>query len=91
MATGVNEQELSGLIIYPNPTSGQLHLEGHIEGSGVNVVLYNGQGQVMQRLESQPTGGMLQESLDLYNYPAGIYILEARSGHRLTHLKVVKQ
>ena len=91
VASGVNEQELSGLLIYPNPTSGLLHLEGRIESTEVNIVLYNGQGQVMQRLESLPTGGVLQESLNLYNYPAGIYILEARSGHRLTHLKVIKQ
>lgn len=90
VASGVKEQELSGLIIYPNPTGGLLHLEGRIESAAVSVVLYNGQGQVMQRLESLPVGGMLQESLELQHYPPGIYILEARSGHRLAHLKVVK-
>lgn len=88
VASGVEEELLAGLKAYPNPTEGLLYLEGEAGGEAVHIALYNSQGQAIQRW---PAGGVFWKALDLGHCPAGVYVLEARSGERVAHLKVVKR
>lgn len=91
MATGVEDERPLALRAYPNPTGGLLYLEGRAEYGAVQVVLYNSQGQVVQSLQNKAAGATFRESLDISHYPPGVYILEARSGQSVAHLKVVKR
>ena len=91
LTSAASEHLLYGFAAYPNPVGGLLHLEGQADSGAVQFVLYNSQGQAVQRLESAPVAGLIQETLDLGGYPSGVYILEARSGRRSIRLKVVKQ
>lgn len=91
LTTGTDEQWLEGFTVFPNPAGSFLHLEGPAAGETIRLVLYNAQGQALQRRQSWPDGGAYRETLILDGYPAGLYILEARVGSRMAHFKVFKQ
>lgn len=91
LTSGVEDQLAFGLRAYPNPTSGLLYLEGRAEGKDVQAVLYNLQGQAVGWLQGRPARGMFRESLDMAALPAGVYVLEIRSGQQLAHLKVARR
>ena len=84
----------SEIQLYPNPTQGAVFLEWNhpLEKSGM-LVLSAMDGRVLQQKPLQASQGINQTSLDLSNYPAGIYLIQLDfpgSGVRWTH-RVVRR
>lgn len=82
--TAVNEQdELSKIILSPNPTNGLVHLAHD--------------GIVIEQLKLQDANGRLvsiiddQENIDLSNYPVGVYILQIQTRQGTTYRRLIKQ
>jgi predicted RNase H-like HicB family nuclease len=73
------------LVLYPNPTDGWAYLQG-LAGmeSGVELTLWNAQGQLVRRWTEQPTN---QDRLpiDLTGLAKGLYRIQIEArGHQLT-------
>ena len=64
-ATGLFDNVIESLSVYPNPTVGAVQ----VEANGT-VLVYNAAGQLLQRVPSQ--GKVL---IDLSSYPAGFYFV----------------
>lgn len=63
-----NDFNSQDVAIYPNPTSGIIHVKSNIEG--LNYSLVNIQGQVLD------LGNVTKNALDFSNHAKGIYFLE---------------
>lgn len=77
------------IIIYPNPTHGELKIEteGYETGTTTGVYLYNLSGSLL--INKSPAGATL--TLDLSGYPVGIYILKIQLGDMVSKWKVLKE
>ncbi|MBS1684258.1 MAG: T9SS type A sorting domain-containing protein [Bacteroidetes bacterium] len=81
-----NVGTLSYLEVYPNPTTGLLHIQTP-PNSPVTLSLYDMVGNEVYRSEAQTE----HTSIDLSGYAQGIYMVKATSqGHQVAVRKVVK-
>lgn len=74
--TGVADWQLSGLRVYPNPTSGIVHLDfSRLPAVGSLLQVYNQLGQTIaiQQINKQ------NSVLDLSAHPAGMYLIKVNS------------
>jgi len=78
------EQSLSTIRIYPNPTTGELFLEG-LKG-GEFIELYDFLGKRLIKLQTDNVSLKIQ----MTSYPDGIYIILIHSHGRIFSVKVVK-
>lgn len=79
---GQKEYELGNIQIYPNPASGELHIEGlHSEAKWY---LYNLAGMPVARGHLQNS----QKAIALPNVPNGLYLLRLNSGNGTKNLKL---
>lgn len=75
-----NEVPLGGVLIYPNPTSGQFSLAYNSEqNKNTTVKIYNLVGQVIYSESYTSTTGMNTLKFDISNNSQGIYMLEISS------------
>ena len=87
---GIDEaasSQQSAVSVYPNPTSGQLHInttDQHI----TSITIHNTMGQQVATQAFQQSGN--QAIIDLSTLPAGVYYLTVKSGESTTLHKVVK-
>lgn len=81
-ATEINENELSSMNVYPNPSTGVFNIKGL--GSNVKMTVSNAQGQ---ELYSKLVSGNTQ--LDLTAQPKGIYFIKFMSNNSTRVEKVV--
>ncbi|MDX2284814.1 MAG: T9SS type A sorting domain-containing protein [Bacteroidia bacterium] len=73
------EVQWAGLRLYPNPSRGQVYLDGEAEaGHGVECELLSLDGRVLHR----ETLSLLPAPLNLPALPGGIYLLRIQSGSR---------
>lgn len=81
---GIESEEKSLFTCYPNPTNGKLHISSKMEIE--RIIIYN---QLGQSMKETPFNG---QSVDMQNYPSGIYFLKAvtRNGKTGTQ-KVIKR
>ena len=88
--TNVNLQQLNKSInIYPNPTPGLLTMSfGTIQPQQLLVEIYNLQGAFVLSKTFQNTASA---SLNLINYPNGIYIIKILAGNNIYEKKIVKE
>jgi len=85
-ATGLNELENSGVLIYPNPTSEKLTIEfGSIKVERIEIIDLSGK-TILEKTKIQAN-----ESLDLSNFENGIYIINIQSGKRVIRTKIIKE
>lgn len=77
-----------GLIdVFPNPSNGPLHLRPrppYVNGS-LGYRLISASGQVLS------VGQSLPPTLDLTDYPAGLYLLEVTNGEQVSRHKIVRR
>ncbi|MFH0756751.1 MAG: T9SS type A sorting domain-containing protein [Bacteroidota bacterium] len=71
--------------LYPNPTSGQLHITGLVSGQRIQV--YNQVGSMIHDMNVNA----LDETISLDNQPAGMYIIVVKDKEQLARYKVIKQ
>jgi hypothetical protein len=78
--------------VFPNPTTDLVQVVmQNIEADEVQIKLFSATGVTMQHKPVTVQEKAVQTTLDLENYPPGIYLLQAEyEGHSLTK-KVVKQ
>ena len=77
---GINEIN-SNITLHPNPTTGIVELQG-INGS-FKVDVYDYAGKYLQSTS--------RSTIDLSNYPSGIYFLKVAYGDKTEELRVVKE
>jgi hypothetical protein len=83
------QQELQ---VYPNPTTGQLHLAGPwASPAPTEVRLYSPTGLLLQRLSVQPQQGKLRVQLDAGTVPPGLFFLLVDDGSQQQWLRAMKQ
>jgi hypothetical protein len=71
--------------IYPNPTNSMLHIE--FEGSLLDVTLRNMEGKLLSKtsVHTSPI------TLDMTNYPSGMYLLQLTGENHMQTQRVIKQ
>ena len=77
------------VIIYPNPTKGELKVEiqGNRKDIKITINLYSLTGKLLQT--QNPTSNTF--SLDLSGYVTGTYILKIRLGDKVSDWKIIKE
>ncbi|MDF1573608.1 MAG: T9SS type A sorting domain-containing protein [Bacteroidales bacterium] len=88
-AVGVDDFEGAGVKIYPNPTAGILTLEMPFEGGVCDMEVLNMTGQVVLKRQVYPSGGIINETLDLSDKAKGLYMLKI-NGEALRSAIMVK-
>ncbi|GHU93619.1 hypothetical protein FACS1894156_0720 [Bacteroidia bacterium] len=78
--TGITTDNAAHLVVYPNPTNGQLTMDNEQLNAGDKVEIYNVNGVLVGAYSIRPT-------INIAHLPAGIYIV--RVGNKAA--KVVKQ
>ncbi len=82
-SVAAEEVQSTNTTLYPNPTSGEILLEG---AAGAEVKLYELTGALL--LSKKNVSG--QESFNLNPYPAGVYMFQVSSRGKTEMFKVVK-
>ena len=77
---GINEIN-SSITLHPNPTTGIVELQGIKRLFKVDV--YDYAGKYLQSTS--------RSTIDLSNYPSGIYLLKVAYGDKTEELRVVKE
>lgn len=72
---GVDENELSTLTVYPNPSTNLFYISSEKSLYGKNYLLYNTLGQII----SKDVCKQERLKLNLNNYPSGVYFLTINS------------
>jgi hypothetical protein len=81
--------DIAFLKIYPNPTSGSIQVASEKPyPENYTVEVYNLQGQLLQI--ERKNKSQLQFSIQLMNYPEGLYFLRVASGKSIYYCKVLK-
>ena len=77
------------IIVYPNPTYGptSVQFSGFKAGSALKVALMNAQGQVLRTMALDPVE---KNSLDLSDYPGGVYFLKVLDDQSTLRAKIIK-
>ncbi|MBT9393836.1 S8 family serine peptidase [Hymenobacter sp. NST-14] len=76
---------LPGVLVYPNPTAGQLRLT--LPGGLTGVQILSVLGQELGTYSFHQTTA----TLDLSTYPAGVYLVKIRNGQRTATYRVLRQ
>ncbi len=85
----VNCDGKSDMTVYPNPTHGpaSVQFSGFKAGSTLQVALLNAQGQVLKTITMDPDE---RNSLDLTDYPGGVYFLKVLDDQNTLRTKIIK-
>jgi hypothetical protein len=75
--SSVGFEEFSGMEvkIYPNPTSGMITVEMHMDKDEVSMEILSLAGQIILSKQAYPAGGVLRETLDVSDLSKGMYML----------------
>jgi hypothetical protein len=77
------------LNIYPNPTSGMVHIEVN-SSKPVRVQVRNPVGLLIATINLEGHGDMKTGSIDLTNYATGVYTLTIEDGKHVFRRKIVR-
>ena len=72
--TGISENSLTELLIFPNPFDNHLTIQRNELGEEMTIRIFNGTGQLM--LDERWTAGANQLNLTTENWLSGIYLVE---------------
>ncbi len=85
---GIQEKEELSFEMYPNPATDKVNIRSKKPMEAIN--LYSIDGRVLQSRELHQ--GVAESTLDLNQYPKGIYLVEIRYGNgQVSHERLVKQ
>jgi hypothetical protein len=82
--TGIPEEILGAMTLFPNPSSGMIHLKSDSYVAGLRAALYDAQGRKM------PEAVIKDDAIDISNYQSGIYILKIAAKNSVRYFKVIK-
>ncbi|MEQ8415297.1 MAG: fibronectin type III domain-containing protein [Imperialibacter sp.] len=90
--TGIGSDDLTNLLLYPNPAQQTVSLSMDNAFNGTVVVtLRSIAGSVHDRLTFKKTSGKWQASLDISRLPSGIFFIVIQQGDALITKKMIKQ
>ena len=79
---------LAGISVYPNPANNIINISVDGAGSETNITLINSMGQVLVSSLTSHSGNTTT-SMNIHNYPAGIYMVRVGSGEKMLKTSVV--
>jgi hypothetical protein len=86
------ENNNSELSLYPNPSSGIIHLEANnIDAAKATFTVMDVTGRIIIEQEMKCNNKNISISFDLSNVSAGMYVVELRAGEKFLTTKLVKQ
>ena len=77
--------------LFPNPNKGEFTLTGETEDQEINLVISDMPGRIIYQTKLQPTGGNINERIQLNNtLPSGMYLLTLRteSGQKVFRMEI---
>jgi hypothetical protein len=86
---GINNNELSEILIYPNPTSGELTIMNNEQLTMNSVEVYDVYGR--KHLTVLQSYGLTVLNLDIAAFASGVYFLKIHTEQGVVMKKVVKQ
>jgi len=86
---GNTSSTIDGLLLYPNPTAGNVHLSIP-DGPIAHLSLRSIQGAIIAQCEAEPNDAEAQLNEKLRNLPAGIYFLQTIQGTQVYRNKIIK-
>lgn len=89
--TGVNENILRNVTLYPNPGNGSLNIsfENGYRGA-VNIQLRSMLNQPVQSLDANKSSDRFETKIDTSTIPAGVYITSVKIGEKIFYGKWIK-
>ncbi|GEM_PF-1007139 len=85
MPTALNSQLHPGILIYPNPTDGTLHIENATDERFLGVTLTAVNGKVLERRKSAPP----HVKFDLSRYSPGVYLIRVETPQAAVTRKII--
>jgi hypothetical protein len=79
---------IAGITVFPNPANNTIHVSAGTDKSWINIRLINMSGQVLQSATPAATGGSFI-SMDVNNYPAGVYLLQVMGTDKILQTSTV--
>lgn len=77
---GLEEQAAQSILMYPNPTTGLIHISGTAEqGEEVQMRVINYVGQELFNTTMITTNGTFEKDFDLSGFSSGTYLVEIRT------------
>ena len=70
---GIDDHEMSRVYAYPNPCTNTLYITNE---NAERIELYNANGKLLEAIENRDT----QVTLNMQQYPAGLYLLKVGNG-----------
>lgn len=77
------------LLVYPNPTSGNLNIDYFGEGEMLNVQILNSTGQEIYKENVSRFSGNYSKVIDLKKHAKGIYFMRVSNGSNISNRKIV--
>lgn len=89
---GISSNELTELVLYPNPVKDQLHLIGNaIENANYSLSFMTISGQIIRKEQFETRNNEIEKSISVSDFPAGIYFLEVTGPNSKLVKKIIKQ
>jgi len=88
--TGITDNYLKNLMIYPNPMKDQLVIQFNNSNKNCNVEILNLVGQIIQNRSINNSDNTL-EQFDLSGQPAGIYFVKLQTADKSIIKKIIKE
>lgn len=77
---GLEEEAAQSILMYPNPTTGLIHISGTAEqGEEVQMRVMNYVGQELFNTTITTTNGTFEKDFDLSGFSSGTYLVEIRT------------
>jgi hypothetical protein len=87
---GLADQQAGFTALYPNPVRGQLRIQARVRRSAATLSLYNAEGQMLHRERISARAKRIRYELNMSAYPAGIYVIQLRSGDTPITEQIIK-
>ncbi|MBT3418326.1 MAG: T9SS type A sorting domain-containing protein, partial [Flavobacteriales bacterium] len=92
LSTDILDSEINHLIIYPNPSSGIIHLQiDVINILDIEIRIINSTGQIIEKNNLSDYKGEYTHSFNLSEYSKGIYFLELETENGKINKKLILQ
>ncbi|MEI9921065.1 MAG: T9SS type A sorting domain-containing protein [Bacteroidota bacterium] len=90
LVTGISESWLTGLNVYPNPTSGEVFITS--ESGGINsIYLVNILGQAIDEIQLERTDHRQKEKFQIEKNASGVYLLKIITDKTTYIIKILKE
>ena len=84
----VSITSIAGVSVFPNPANNIVHISVDNADAETNIMLINSMGQILASLQTDHPGNSVT-SLNVHNYPAGVYMVRVGSRDKLLKTNIV--